>query len=336
MFFSIKKKITKKWLEFRQTKKHLRFYEGKVPAVYLNLKHRTKVRTYLNLIFAIKTKYDTPIVIKFSIIRMFLLSKWFQELDYIFFENPFSKTTKITTFGHSKSDNFRINYGYKNVYESDKFVPNVLPYCMHPANYLCSSPSLLPKTIGVILSGNFQENIYNTDFIPSYFKIQNRWQIFQKLQNYQHLVQVTGDSLVANISSDIYKNKMVQMQWQLGAIATEKWRYYLSAADFIFCAPGMTMPLCHNVIEALSVGVIPILNYPNWLNPSLQDGVNCLVYNGKNLFEVIDKALEMNALEKKKLSENASLLYDMYYKNFVFDVNNKDLIILNENKNDLK
>ena len=39
------------------------------------------------------------------------------------------------------------------------------------------------------------------------------------------------------------------------------------------------MPMCHNIIESMAVGVIPITNYPEWFDPDLEHMKNCIVFD---------------------------------------------------------
>lgn len=337
MIFIIQKKIRKKLKEFKNNYSYVRFYKYYQPVIYINLSHRTKVRTYLNLFFRIHDVYKEPIVIKFSLLRMIFLAKWFKELDYIYFERPFFKTEKLKVFSHHKRADFTVNYNYKKIYSSDDYYENALPYIMHPGNYLHSESDILQKNIGILISGNFEEKIYNTNVIPDYFGMLNRWQIYTEILKHKRVLSISGDELVKDLFTGRFKNDLILMKWQSGAIPTEKWRHYLSAADFIFCAPGMTMPMCHNVLEAMSVGVIPILNYPHWLNPSLQNDFNCLVYNTiTDVGHIIDKALSLSEKEKNEMAKNALEYYKKYYENYVFyEKANRELIVLNENSKDL-
>jgi glycosyltransferase involved in cell wall biosynthesis len=336
MMFVIKKKIQKKLKEFKLNYSYVRFYNDQKPVIYLDLKHRTKVRTYLNLFFRIRDVYDQPIVLKFSILRMLFLAKWFNELDYIYFEKPFFKLNKFKTFSHSKKADFAVNFKYKKVYSSDNYIENVLPYIMHPINYLQPDVQILPKNIGILMSGNFDKKIYDTKIIEDNFGLLNRWKIYQEVLKHDKLLLVTGDELVTKLDSGIFNENLILMKWQSGAIPADKWRTYLSSAHFVFCAPGMTMPMCHNVLEAMSVGVIPILNYSNWLNPSLEDGINCLVYQEiSDILPIIDKALSLSNELKSEIANNALKYYQKYYENYSFN-ENTELIILNENINDIK
>ena len=58
----------------------------------------------------------------------------------------------------------------------------------------------------------------------------------------------------------------------------KRWLEALAKADFFLACPGVLMPLCHNVIESLVAGAIPILQYGSYLSPRLEDGINCLAF----------------------------------------------------------
>lgn len=58
----------------------------------------------------------------------------------------------------------------------------------------------------------------------------------------------------------------------------EKWLTELSQFDFFLALPGGYMPLCHNLVEAMAVGTVPVLSYSHWLCPPLIDGETCLTY----------------------------------------------------------
>ena len=77
-------------------------------------------------------------------------------------------------------------------------------------------------------------------------------------------------------------------------IPTSRWLPTIAATDFLVCAPGMAMPMSHNIIEALGVGTIPLTNYPEWFLPALENGVNCLVFRDTDdLIERVDEILRM-------------------------------------------
>jgi len=93
-------------------------------------------------------------------------------------------------------------------------------------------------------------------------------------------------------------------------VAPERWFDVLAKSEFFLACPGGAMPICHNVVEAVAVGSIPILEYPEYLDPVLQPGVNCLTFTGKaNLLETMRRALEMDHAHIAELRKGAVAYY---------------------------
>src|SRR3990167_5062911 len=67
----------------------------------------------------------------------------------------------------------------------------------------------------------------------------------------------------------------------------------LSMFDFFLAPPGVQMPLCHNIIEAIAVGTIPFTNYYNWFEVPLEDGKNCIAFNDEK--ELLQRLLDLNS-----------------------------------------
>ena len=85
-------------------------------------------------------------------------------------------------------------------------------------------------------------------------------------------------------------------------IPPQRWLEALAKADFFLACPGVGMPLCHNVIESLVAGAIPILQYGSYLSPRLEDGINCLAFrDADELRDVIHRAMRMPQEEIQKL-----------------------------------
>lgn len=76
-------------------------------------------------------------------------------------------------------------------------------------------------------------------------------------------------------------------------------------ADFFLCVPGFRVPHAHNLVEAMSVGTIPILNYGHVVHPPLAPGDNCLAFETlHDLRDVVQHALTMNADEIARMRAN--------------------------------
>ncbi|MDW8322984.1 MAG: hypothetical protein RMK60_02675 [Burkholderiales bacterium] len=88
------------------------------------------------------------------------------------------------------------------------------------------------------------------------------------------------------------------------------WLPTLAQADFFLCPPGIVMPMSHNIIEAMAVGTIPITNYPEWMDPPLRHGVDCLAFDTlAELESVLRLAL---ALDAAQIAQMRSAVIDYY------------------------
>jgi glycosyltransferase involved in cell wall biosynthesis len=112
-------------------------------------------------------------------------------------------------------------------------------------------------------------------------------------------------------SSDFHP--FVLCETQHCKIPPERWLEALGKADFFLACPGVGMPLCHNLIEALAAGSIPILQYATYLPHPLEDGVNCLVFcDTESLRKVIGTALAMSPENIRTMRANVRNHYEEF------------------------
>ena len=73
------------------------------------------------------------------------------------------------------------------------------------------------------------------------------------------------------------------------SIELEELKIILTKFDFFLALPGIIIPQCHNLIEAMSAGCIPVLHscYAKLLVPNLEHGVNALIYNDLDELNVL-------------------------------------------------
>ncbi len=98
------------------------------------------------------------------------------------------------------------------------------------------------------------------------------------------------------------------------------WLEIVAQCDFFLCLSGTDLPMCHNVIESMSVGTIPILGYPDWFFPTLEHGKNAIIYSGKkDLIRKLNEVLEMEESQIQALRKNVLAYYDAHLgtRNFI-------------------
>jgi hypothetical protein len=82
------------------------------------------------------------------------------------------------------------------------------------------------------------------------------------------------------------------------------------------------MPHSHNLVEAMSVGTIPITNYHSYMRPQLTPDGNCLAFSTiQELEMVIDCALCISAAKIRRLREGVISYYEEYIEQENFGKN---------------
>jgi Glycosyl transferases group 1 len=89
---------------------------------------------------------------------------------------------------------------------------------------------------------------------------------------------------------------------------------FLATADFMIAPPGWLMPTCHNLVEAMSVGTIPITNYPNYMYPhQLQHKRTSMCFSTiDDLGETLKEALTMEGKEIRRMRGNVIDYYEEF------------------------
>ena len=73
--------------------------------------------------------------------------------------------------------------------------------------------------------------------------------------------------------------------------------------------------MCHNVIEAMSVGTIPLLEYPERFSPALADGENAICFSGLDgLADALDRIDNIGEQQRTRMQESVAAYYDKYLR----------------------
>ena len=193
-----------------------------------------------------------------------------------------------------------------------------MPYFMHPSIYqsglhaesFVNRSNSTERKVRIGFFGTKNRDAYTKNF---QFPIINREEILNFfIENYRDIISE------ANLPISTWKHS--QMKFSIVESADDqidKFRFSqrdylkaLSECDFVISPPGCCMPLCHNVIEAMWSGSIPILNYNHYFDPSLSHGFNCLTFTDKaGLKRVVEEAL---AMDQEKIRSMRRAVWDYY------------------------
>ena len=174
------------------------------------------------------------------------------------------------------------------------------------------------RTIGVFFSGNQQPELYSNPIISTQFKKTNRIQLLNYLKENMPERQIEIVRQWNPHPNDFLK-KFVLVDWKWSPaffenakarIGDSLWLNHLSTCRFFLACPGMTMPMCHNIIEAMSVGAIPITQYAEEFYPPLINGENCLTF--ENEVDAQEKILYALTLSDEVVATMSKLVIDYY------------------------
>lgn len=198
--------------------------------------------------------------------------------------------------------------------------PIVMPFPMHPLQADISARQLdecrsASKKMRVFFSGDTKHYGRNWIRYPKP-KLPRLPIVNAVMEDMGNAVLVIGDAGVLNeIRNGAYTNKCVMTASSDVRIEPQDWLSTIAMADFFLSPPGIVMPMCHNIIEAMAVGTIPITNYPEWLDPHLKHMENCIVFDDRNdLIAKMQQVLEMAPEEIARLRANVIDYYDTYMR----------------------
>lgn len=168
----------------------------------------------------------------------------------------------------------------------------VMPYPMHPTTlskiqrHDLASLRESQRSVKLFFAGLQQER-YGRSRIETAFGVQSRISLLNVLR--QHRGQRVRPTL-----KNADRDSMIVVNSQTDPIAADQWFTTLAKTDFFLCCPGAAQPMCHNVVEAMSVGAIPLIEYGDRFTPHLTDGVNAVCFRGKpDLKKTLDRIDQM-------------------------------------------
>ena len=195
-----------------------------------------------------------------------------------------------------------------------------LPFFIHPRVQedrqleQLNSADLTAKNrcMKILFAGNSSYPKYDNPIFAKRFKILSRHQCLEALRKTLPVEQFHQAKAYEELLSPPHPAFTLATAPDC-KIPQDQWLKTMSFADFYLATPGTSMPFCHNLIEALAAGAIPILQYPQYLQPHLEHKKNCLVFDdAESLIEVVNFAMTAPAEEITRLRQGAMKFYEDY------------------------
>jgi len=190
------------------------------------------------------------------------------------------------------------------------------------------------RHISVFFAGNCDQESYNSSITVNYFNIHTRWDIFHFLLeniNQENLYIPTNyNEFCLKRNNGELIDKIVLIDINRFKIPQSDWFDILTDSDYFIHLPGYIQPWCHNQIESIASGAIPIIEYPGLFHPALENMMNAVAYKSKaDLMDRLNEILSGSITDNKKemLRSNIS---SYYLNNFSFNSFTSSLQTFNE------
>jgi hypothetical protein len=234
---------------------------------------------------------------------------------------------------------FKLNYDYFTAVKKQKTKDFIFPYFMHVGQYKWDYVKNIDKfrrgsrSLSTLFVGGVNREHYNNPRIKSIFNCLTRYEVITTLEQYsdtcfpESLEDLEGLIRRGSAKLIIYITGKEKVLWQ------KDWLKTFAKANFFLALPGTTMPLCHNLIEALCAGTIPILQYNQFIYPFLEHGKNCLVFSDiDHLRLLLDEIKHFSKVKIDGMRKNVIDYYDSYFSTNAFSQNFKNSLSKINNK----
>ena len=190
------------------------------------------------------------------------------------------------------------------------------PYFAHPEFYRTGLHNAVlnmrrrERNVKIFFAGG-----YNTHYSENF-----RFPILSRDKILRHLIEQFEWAIKADADKNGVKSILFVSPSDGGSLDKHKLSIQdyidtMSRSEFFICPPGCVHPHSHNLVEAMSVGAIPITNYHSYMRPPLTPDGNCLAFSTLQELEIaVNRALHMHVGEVQRLRESVISYYDEHLK----------------------
>lgn len=196
----------------------------------------------------------------------------------------------------------------------------LFPYMLHPKYYTdgrylkVSGYRSKSRNIGLFFSGNYDERYSNPAIFEKYGTLQ-RTAILDLLLDRLPADRIfrTSSEFASELETQNLQTQFVFVDNLKGTrVAKGRWLETLAQCRFFLACPGVDMPLAHNLVEAMSVGCVPLTQCGDFFDPPLRDGHECIAHSGDDVVEKAQTVLSMDPSQIERLRANVIAYYERY------------------------
>lgn len=197
-----------------------------------------------------------------------------------------------------------------------------IPYSFHPTAYKMKINKKIKelrkngRKLRIIFVGNSVTKGYSLKKLKNWYNKLTRYEGIQAVLEIKDKVKNVGDSgkfyKTINEGSYIKECRLLRTDCSTKLSVKGYWDI-ISKSDFFLGLSGTDYPMCHNTIESMAVGTIPIIGYSEWFFPALEHGENAIIYSdAEDLKAKVRDVLNMDAQTIQKMRSNTTDYYDKH------------------------
>lgn len=210
---------------------------------------------------------------------------------------------------------------YKTLFHDEKNEKSFfhVPMSFHPYMYsdnLWNQPveNEEQKINSIFTFGNFDFVAYKTiDQYP--FEVISRTALKTHFKTKENFISVDSKKELLQLIDHRVEKKIIFVKKDNYQIPMENLRKRLSKFRYFLCCPGVFAPLSHNFIEAMSVGIVPIIQkkYAEVIYPALENNKNAIIFEDlDDLDQILKTIFDKNKEECALLEKNVKIYYNTY------------------------
>ncbi|WP_312343533.1 hypothetical protein [Chryseobacterium binzhouense] len=244
---------------------------------------------------------------------------------------PKKKQDILLTDNQFSEDYYDVFFNHKNIAVDSYHVPMTFHPFMYHYGYWNEPIDTAERINSLFCFGNFDREAYkNVHKAP--FDIIDRASLIDFFSDFTNFISIKKEDELSNIIHNREEKKFVFVEKYNLPIPIQNVRPLISKFRYFLCCPGVFAPLSHNFAEAVSCGVIPVIqkNYADTIYPALKDGYNSFIFNDIDDLnnKIINNIFDLSEADYNKMKENVL----NYYKENIHPIGFSNKILNNINK----